>query len=349
MFDATTGWAATTDRLLRTTDGALHWRDVTPPPPPAPSQPLLSAFPVSADVAWVVSGQTGSGPGASQTTLSHTTDGGQIWRTSTAPVFSVAQITFVDADHGWMLADLDTADGEQGVDILRTTDGGQTWAKVASAADRPGALPLTGQKFGLTFHDAMTGWVAQGDTLDPAPRLHGLFQTHDGGATWQAAPALMLPTALTQDPGFDEFGRLPTFFSPQAGVLPVLVVSQATGGVTDTVLYVTRDGGASWSPTMPLPASAGATGIDDVMSLLDPSTWWIASGAHGDTTLFQTADGGQRWASWTPRAPFAAVSALDFVSGAQGWAIGSAGLLRTIDGGRTWTILAAAPGSSGSR
>jgi photosystem II stability/assembly factor-like uncharacterized protein len=344
MFDAETGWVATTDQLLRTTDGALHWRDVTPAPPSASSQPLLGAFPLSADAAWVVRGQTGSGPGTSQTTLSHTTDGGQTWRTSTAPVFSVAQITFGDAEHGWMLADLDTADGQQDADILRTTDGGQTWATVASAADRPGALPLTGQKFGLTFHDATTGWVALGDTLDPAPRLHGLFQTHDGGATWRPAPALALPAALAPDLALDEFGRLPTFFSPQAGVLPVLVVAQATGGVSDTVLYVTRDGGASWSPTTPLPTSTGATSLDDVMSLLDPSTWWIASGAYGDTTLFQTADGGRRWASWTPGGPFAAVSALDFVSGTQGWAIGGTGLLRTIDGGRTWTILAAAAG-----
>jgi len=343
MFDATTGWAATTDRLLRTTDGALHWRDVTPPLPPAPSHPLLGAFPLSVDNAWVVRGQTGSGPGASQSTLSHTTDGGQTWRTSAAPVFAVAQITFVDAEHGWMLADLDTADGEQGADILRTTDGGQTWAKVASAANRPGALPLMGQKFGLTFHDARTGWVVQGDALDPAPRLHGLFQTHDGGSTWQPAPALAWPAALAHDPSLDEVGRLPTFFSPQMGVLPVLVVAQATGDVTATVLYVSHDGGASWSPTAPLTASIGATSFDDALSLLDASTWWIASSAHGDTTLFQTADGGQRWASWTPGAPFAAVSALDFVSGAQGWAIGSVGLLRTSDGGHTWTILAAAP------
>jgi photosystem II stability/assembly factor-like uncharacterized protein len=265
------------------------------------------------------------------------------------PAFAVAQITFGDAEHGWMLADLDTADGQQNADIFRTTDGGQTWAKIASAADRPGTLPLTGQKFGVTFHDATTGWVVQGDTLDPAPRLHGLFQTHDGGVTWQPAPALAWPAALAQDPALDEFGRLPTFFSPQAGVLPMLVVSQATGGVADTVMYVTRDGGASWSPTTPLPASAGATSFDDVMYLLDPSNWWIVPDANGGTTLFQTVDGGQRWASWTPGAPFAAVSALDFVSGAQGWAIGGAGLLRTSDGGHTWTVLAAAPGAAYAR
>jgi photosystem II stability/assembly factor-like uncharacterized protein len=344
LFDATTGWAATTDRLLRTTDGALHWRDVTPPAPPGPRQPLLDVFPLSSDATWVVRGPIGSGPGGPQSTVSRTTDGGRTWRSVAVPVFAVAQITFVDAAHGWMLADVDTGHGEQGVDIIRTMDGGLTWAKIASAADQPGALPLMGQKFGLTFRDAMTGWVVQGDTLDSSPRLHGVFQTHDGGVTWQPAPALPWPATLTHAPALVEFGRLPTFFSPQLGVLRVLGLSQATGGVAATVMYVTRDGGTTWSPTTPLPASAGTTSFDDVTSLLDLSTWWIVSSAHDPSTLlFQTSDGGQHWASWMPGAPFTGVSVLDFASSTQGWAIGSAGLLRTTDGGHTWTILAAPP------
>jgi photosystem II stability/assembly factor-like uncharacterized protein len=260
------------------------------------------------------------------------------------PVFAVAQITFVDAMHGWILADVDTGHGEQGVDIVRTTDGGLTWAKIASAADQPGALPLAGEKFGLTFRDTTTGWVVQGDSLDPSPRLHGVFQTHDGGATWQPAPILPWPAALANTPALVEFGRLPAFISPQVGVLRVLLVSLATGDVADTVMYVTDDGGTTWSPTTPLPADAGTTSYDDVTSLLNPSTWWIVASAHGTSTLLcQTSDGGRHWASWMPGTPFTGVTVLDFVSSTQGWAIGSAGLLRTTDEGRTWTILAAAP------
>jgi photosystem II stability/assembly factor-like uncharacterized protein len=337
MFDATTGWAATADRLLRTTDGGLHWRDVTPPAPAGSGTQGVGAFPRSAGDAWVVRDLVEGGPGASQSVVSHTTDGGHTWRSITLPVFNVAQITSVDAEHGWMLADLDTADGEQAADIFRTADGGQTWAKVSSAADRPGALPLDGQKFGLAFRDATTGWSVQGDSLDSAPRLHGLFQTRDGGATWQPVPALALPAALAHAPALDEFGRLPTFFSPLVGVLPVEVVSQATGDVADTVLYVTRDGGVTWSPTAPVQVSA------DVMSLLDSSTWWIVPDDDSRTRLFATSDGGQHWASRTPGTPFAGVSVLSFASGALGWAIGSAGLLRTSDGGRTWTVFAPAP------
>src|SRR5215469_17890525 len=61
MFDARTGWAATSDRLLRTTDGALHWRDITPSAPMKSSQSDIDAFFLSAKEAWVVRGLTGNG------------------------------------------------------------------------------------------------------------------------------------------------------------------------------------------------------------------------------------------------------------------------------------------------
>jgi photosystem II stability/assembly factor-like uncharacterized protein len=342
MFSATTGWATAVGWLLRTTDGGLRWQNVTPPAPPGACSRGITAFSLSAADAWVVRDRVNCGLGASQSAVSRTEDGGLTWRSITMPVFAVAQITFVDPEHGWMLADLDTADGEQAADIFRTTDGGQTWAKLSSAGDRPGALPLDGQKFGISFRDATTGWVVQGDSLDSAHRLHGLFRTQDGGARWQPAPALTWPAALVHNPSLDEFGQLPTFFSPQVGVLRMLVVSQATGDVADTVMYVTGDGGTTWSPTTPLQAPAATTSFVDGMSLLDSSHWWLVPNASGGTSLFQTSDGGQHWASWTPGAPFVGVSVLSFGSDSMGLAIGSAGLLQTTDGGHTWTTVAAA-------
>jgi photosystem II stability/assembly factor-like uncharacterized protein len=148
------------------------------------------------------------------------------------------------------------------------------------------------------------------------------------------------------DPSLVEVGQLPAFFSPQVGVLRVLVVSQTTGDVADTVMYVTRDGGATWSPTMPLQTSATPTSFQDVTSFFDSSDWWIVPNANGGTRLFETSDGGMHWASWTPGPPFAGVSVLSFGSDSVGLAIGSAGLLRTTDGGHTWMVLAAAPPSA---
>src|SRR5690348_9085521 len=92
MFDATTGWAATDNRVLRTTDGGLHWRNVTPPAPPAQSGASpsgLTMFPHSAADTWVARGlTTDGGSGAPQSAVSHTMDSGQTWRTITLPVFA---------------------------------------------------------------------------------------------------------------------------------------------------------------------------------------------------------------------------------------------------------------------
>jgi photosystem II stability/assembly factor-like uncharacterized protein len=123
----------------------------------------------------------------------------------------------------------------------------------------------------------------------------------------------------------------------------VLMVSQATGDVADTVMYVTRDGGTTWRPTTPLQASVATTSFLDMTSFLDPLDWWIAPNTNGGTSLFETTDGGPHWVNWIPGLPFADISALSFGSDTLGLAIGSAGLLQTTDGGLTWMILAAAP------
>jgi photosystem II stability/assembly factor-like uncharacterized protein len=223
--------------------------------------------------------------------------------------------------------------------VSHTTDGGQTWAKVASAVDRSGALPLQGRKKGLTFRDAAMGWAALSGTVGPPAPAAGatrFFRTQDGGVTWRPAP-LSLPASLAQYPWFYVAGgQPPTFFSPQEGVLPVVVGSRAAGGAVLSLVYVTHDGGATWSATTPVPTVINAT------SLLNPSHWWIEPDVGADGALFSTADGGEQWVSLTPGVPFARVSVLSFVSATQGWAIGGAGLLRTADGGRTWTVLAAA-------
>jgi photosystem II stability/assembly factor-like uncharacterized protein len=342
MFDATTGWAATSDQALRTTDGGLRWQDATPPAPPGTSQSSLTSlavFPRSAAEAWVARGINAAGSSAPQSAISHTTDGGLTWRSITLPVFAVAQITFADTEHGWMLADLDTADGEQGVDIFRTTDGGLTWTKVASASDHPGALPLAGHKTGLTFRDATTGWATGAGPLDLASAVPGdawLFKTQDGGATWRREP-LALPASFAQEPWFYIAGVLPAvFFSPEVGVLPVALGSSSAGGVVLTLVYVTHDGGATWVAATPAETVPGA------VSLLDPSHWWLDADSNGDAAPLSTADGGQHWTMLPPTAPFVHVSALSFVSTTLGWAIDSAGLLRTDDGGNTWTVLAPA-------
>ena len=67
---------------------------------------------------------------------------------------------------------------------------------------------------------------------------------------------------------------------------------------------------------------------------------WLTDG----TTLYATSDGGQHWRKMAPGSNFKRVTQLDFVSSTEGWAIGGQGkgapfLLKTMDGGQTWTPL----------
>ncbi len=56
-----------------------------------------------------------------------------------------------------------------------------------------------------------------------------------------------------------------------------------------------------------------------------------------------TNDGGRQWTTVRPGPPFANVGGLDFISPRIGWATGQAlsdpFLLKSLDGGRTWTAV----------
>lgn len=76
MLDAQTGWALASDQVWRTTDGGLHWRDVTPKPAAsaAPAQVHTADF-LSASLAWIAL----SSAQADVSAIAETTNGGQTW------------------------------------------------------------------------------------------------------------------------------------------------------------------------------------------------------------------------------------------------------------------------------
>ncbi len=178
MFDAHTGWAESREgssgifakgaigSVLRTTDGGMHWRDVTPPDPPGRQiDPLYVLYPLTSLFAW-----------ASAVPVIHhdppmlfrTTDGGQTWKFATMPGSGIVpSVHFVNSRDGWRV----TYDG----DIYRSRDGGKTWVKIESAK-------FFRQTAGITFLNTTTGWIA--GHKDPPDSVYYL-ETHDGGRTWQ--------------------------------------------------------------------------------------------------------------------------------------------------------------------
>jgi photosystem II stability/assembly factor-like uncharacterized protein len=348
MIDALTGWAFTQPNypgstsflggdVLRTSDGGMHWKDVTPPYSRANRQGYATSF-LDASVAWLAVSQ-------GQTQIYHTTDGGQTWQVAMLPSTAhqgndAVQITFVNAQDGWLLFSGNDTGGDV-IDVFHTSDGGKTWGRVsgtgtsASPDTAPGHLPLGRTLWGLGFLSASTGWATSlGEASDSV-----LFVTHNGGSTWQAqkfpVPATEVSNIATLPP---------TFVSERDGALPVLLFGSDDERAFD--LYTTHDGGVTWNGTVPLRTSvytAGGVGaIATTMKFVDMSTGWFVGEDGGQHQVYMTADGGQHWAKLTASLGFTNITTFSLLSGTTGWVIDapdkqSSRLLRTIDSGHTWT------------
>lgn len=326
MIDASTGWALAGQAAFSTTDGGVHWKNVTPRGISL-GQSSIADF-LSASSASIATPR----PDGASTQVLHTTDGGQTWQQAAIPMPFPRQLSFIDPQHGWLLAAVRPAGGAaEPVAVFRTADGGKTWAKVSAAlfADTtpPGRLPYGGQKSGIRFLDSSTGWVT-GSV--PLANLAWLYVTHDGGSTWQQQ-VLPMPSGLAS-------ARLsvlpPTFFSATEGILPVLFSNVTTGSAIATALYTTHDGGRTWQNTAPVSAAL------PILSFAEMQHGWATDG----TTLYRTSDGGNHWLKLSPTASFKNIAQLDFVTDALGWAISTptptaSSLLKTVDGGHSWATI----------
>ncbi|HEY7357709.1 MAG TPA: hypothetical protein VH590_14630 [Ktedonobacterales bacterium] len=341
MLDASSGWAITgQNHILRTTDGANHWQDVTPPsidPPQANYANLAYDF-LSPSIAWVYSYIRDANDTGGTTKYYRTMNGGQRWLSQINHGDVPSQIIFTNSNDGWMFSGTGVALGSSGVDIFRTINGGATWAKVASAGpstiNQPGALPFDGDKTGIGARDAMTAWVTG---TDNNPSFVWLYVTRDGGQTWQHQ-TLPLPPAFSGQ----VVTNPPTFLNAQDGMLPVLFL----GASIDTgEVFVTHDGGATWQSTSFVEAGE--------FDFINANQGWATNGsATGGSTLYTTSDGGRRWTKLPTGPNQEDIEVLNFVSAEVGWAIdnpqsqfapGPTILLKTTDGGRTWTVVPSAP------
>jgi photosystem II stability/assembly factor-like uncharacterized protein len=328
MINLTTGWALSEHAVLRTTDGGLQWKNVTPPNTLLTRESIAEFL--TASLAWVATPQANG----TTTQVLRTTDGGQTWQQSTIQATFLKQITFIDSQHGWILSGWGATGGAaEAVGVFRTSDGGKTWSNVSSALPAstdtppPGHLPFGGQKSGIHFLNSSTGWITGTAVVND---LVLLYVSQDGGSTWNQQ-SLSLPPGV---PSAQLSLISPTFFSPTDGILPVIFSDLISGRGIATDIYVTHDGGTTWKSTMPLPAAFGA------IDFVDTQHGWATDGM----VLYSTSDGGQHWAKLSPGANFKQVTDLSFVSSTTGWAIGgqsntSSFLLKTTDGGKTWTLI----------
>lgn len=259
--------------------------------------------------------------------LLSTADGGQTWELRKPPTEdALRDLFFQDAETGWLVCErsmFKPMEKEESVSyLLKTADGGQTWARVEVTRGPDVDLKLAG----LRFADREHGWVYG--------EMGALFSTADGGQTWarQRVPTRHLLLGAS-------------FLDAQTGWL-------SGGGLT---VLKTTDGGATWrSGAVFLPANGvrqeqvtvtteqhsveeetrtvGGRRLNAVWFATHERGWAVG----GEGVIIATADGGR---TWRPQASGVGEDLYDvrFFDEVEGWAVGRGGvLLHTRDGGRTW-------------
>jgi len=321
MLDEANGWGITEAQVVRTGDGGSTWYDVSPPGLSAAGYASVAEF-LDLDHAWALTPDTSDFLNAG--TLYRTTNGGLSWDSTSTP-FGGGSMAFLDASHGWVMADLGVGAGSNAIAVLQSTDGGQTWTQTytndPNRTDSGESLPLGGLKSELVPVNTRTAWI--GGTIY-APGEVYLYRSDDGGEKW-AQVALPLPEgAENADIAFDRM----TFVGPNDAFLTMRMI-------LDTIriaIYVSHDAGRTWTLTPTLIADSGAT------DFLSETEAVIYNGEQ----FYVTDDGAESWTIIRPDILFGDTFAgMDFVTTLDGWVITAdvtnhRALYRTTDGGATW-------------
>jgi len=317
------GWGITETQIVRTNDGGITWYNVTPQEITEAGYKVKLSVLLN-DAVWAQTPDFENYPNSGF--LFHTSDGGLTW-TKTSTPFSTADITFLDDDNGWALADLGAGAGSNAVAVYQTTDGGANWKQTyindpndPSAKD---SLPLGGIKSGLVPLNMQTAWVT-GVTYSSGSVY--LYRTDDAGANWALVTSLPLPPgAESAELGSEQM----RFITAEDAFMTVHVA----GADFKTAVYVSNDAGNTWSLTPTLIPNGRAA---DFVSATDMVIY------NGEQ-FYVTHDAAHTWSIMPPDVAFGETFVMmDFVNAFSGWVItldsaNHRALYRTTDGGATWS------------
>ncbi|MCB0039503.1 MAG: hypothetical protein KDE23_07470 [Caldilinea sp.] len=309
--------------LLRTADGGVTWSEV-------------SLLPVGSEAIWASSDGTRLWTVGQNGQISRSTNGGESWTPAASPTTNnLERVQFSNDERGF-------AAGENGV-VLRTVNGGATWSLLAAGATADVtalAAPPSGQV-----------WIYAA----------GLRRSFDNGASWQQLPYVAGDAGSmhmgTTSVGWAATGSRVMRMTGPGGYwadMPGTTGARAVDAVdhlrvwalSDTLLQRSVDGGITW-------ASINLVGVREARDLVfvDATRGWMVAQSNQivagcpdyDEQIYRTTDGGQTWTPLlTETVPWRCESHLSqvvFVDANHGWVVGRGLLLRTSDGGLSWTAV----------
>lgn len=233
-------------------------------------------------------------------------------------------VSAVDGQTAWV-------SGSRGT-VLRTADGGATWANVS---------PAGAEKLDIRDVDAVDGRTAYALSIGEGD-LSRIFKTTDAGQHW-----------VTQfvSPDADAFYDAMAFWDGNRGI----AFSDSAGG--QLRIIITVDGGATWTrvPPQSLPPALDNEGAF-AASGTNVAVWgtqhaWIGTGAAATARVLRTTDGGRTWkVAATPLAagPTSGIYSIAFRDALHGVVVGGDyskeaeavdNVAITSDGGITWRLV----------
>lgn len=280
-----------------------------------PSRGIKYMDAVSDQVVWA-SAYDGSGAAAVIQEFTRTINGGETWTPgviNNATGLEISMIDGVDANTAYVAMYRSSGSNPQG--IYKTTDGGVTWTRQASASfSNSASFPNV-----VHFFDANNGF-AQGDPINGEFEL---YTTTDAGANWTLVPGANIPNPLSGEWGvvgyYDAIGDHIWF------------------GTNKGRVFHSADRGLNWTVAT---TSLGATFTDVAFS---SETHGLAQdkGQNSTGQFAETFDGGVTWANVTSNGPtltndFVHVPGTEDTFVATGAAEGATGIAYSYDGGHNW-------------
>jgi Photosynthesis system II assembly factor YCF48 len=328
FVSASQGWVVGQHDILATTDGGATWT--------VQDQGRLNLTAVD-----FVDDADGWAAGTSS--LLRTTDGGQTWMALPDPCPGIRSVHFATPQAGFAIAGgvnllgaqagrVPTTAPQRAGMLLATTDGGQTWSRLAAPPN-----PQT-----VCFSTPADGWLGANG---------GLYYSSTGGRSWhlltpgpvpqsRAAPYTMLVQCAGPDVWADDIGA-------GVGMNQQPHVGYYAAPAAATPIFAEQ-----YFPHPGVTVTASSPGAySGAISAIGPATaayveWCPACGLQGTVPWVLASDGGRKLVRAGQVTGLDYPVAASFLSPEVGWVIGGLigphgspqRIVRTVDGGASWVV-----------